>query len=115
MLSYRDAIAYCDWAGTRLASEAQVMSAALVDERECDQKDMDEGMRERLKGQIQEGKVTTSGTVVTSTLVPSGSVVVRRAHIFLLKGWQSRAKYHRFLRPLDYYDIMTEFLVCKER
>lgn len=110
-VSYHDAIAYCSWRGVQLPTEAQWLVAAITEPKVYAREEYrSQRFWERGGRYLPE----LSNEEWTKTIDKPGFVVVRRGPRWArTTTWREEVREHRFVVPLDSYDIMTTFRVVR--
>ena len=111
-VNYHDAIAFCDYCGVRLPSEAEWLAAALNETME-----RDISTSEELVLRVAEppkDRLDCMAWDITSTLTSSGLVVSRRGPLhFKKRDWREplQLNFHRLLLSPDQFDIAVTFRI----
>ena len=110
-ISFNDALAYCEWSGKRLPTEAEFLAAALFDDKI--RKEYDSATEMEVRAMLAEGKLPSFvGASITSSVGDDNCIVMRSGPRYVREiGWESDAKYQRRLRARDYFDAETAFHV----
>lgn len=111
-ISYIDAIEYCKWAGVRLPSDIEWLSAAILDwKNEYKSNDLSERLVQKYASKSTALK-NLSHEWTSEYSAKSDSAYVREGPGYLLeKGWKKPRQ--RTKRPSDYTDLLLQFRVCK--
>lgn len=116
-VSFIDAMTYCAWNGSRLPTEAEWLSAAIVDNRIYDEElDYECLWNEhgRFKPALQPNALKFLGKEWTNTVV-GDKVVVRAGPTFVrLTQWKASGALNRLMWPRDSYDVCLTFRVVAE-
>lgn len=111
-LSYNDATEYCKWAGVRLPSDHEWLSAAILDWKEEYKKvDITENLIQKyLSKSIALQRL--SNEWIGEHVAKSEFAFVRGGPFYLLeKGWKRSKKRKKY--PVSYTDLLLQFRVCK--
>jgi hypothetical protein len=111
-ISYNDAIEYCKWAGVRLPSDHEWLSAAVLDWK-IEYKD-DDITEELIQKNISKPLALQrlSSEWIGEYITKSDSAYVREGPVYLLeKGWKKPKQRKKY--PTKYTDLLLQFRVCK--
>lgn len=110
-VSYLDAVAYCQWAGGRLPSEAEWLHASLMTKEEMSERRYDNAIQDFHK----HCRIRLASCEWVRGAAPPGHAVARSGPRWAkTTDWKERISRHRFLCAVEDYDIMTSFRVVKD-
>jgi hypothetical protein len=109
-ISYRDALAYCEWAGVRLPTEVEWVAAAVIDDRICDGEEFYARYSELRN---DPAALVKTSDEMTGTVVDGRFVVVRSGPHLVRSQRYSASKYVRHRRSFSNCEDPIVFRVCK--